>query len=291
MVGNIEEEYYVRFPSGDPAQGDIWNNLPLPHATPPICCGMVITPRCDLAQNKIPVVNYLPILDLDQLITSYAGFSLLDQEHKNAEGLLRKPSELLAIEHVWDLKLPPDDILRIAGDASKRLGDATPGRRLRFEQAVASMSEILDRLGRIREAIQRSTLTSEDVLTLIPENLLKGYKRQVIRNTLGDLHFLPPCAPDLARPSAILLRHIGTCSIAFIRLANSCSTSEQWTQLIADGRTSEFAYATERPERILRLKGPHLEGVMARFAALYIRVGVPDLTAEQIDAFSGRGPA
>ena len=212
----IEEEYYLRFPSGPPAQGDIWNSLPLPHAEPPTCCGIIITPRCDLAQDKSPVVNYLPILDLDQLLSSYAGFSLLEQEHHNAEKALKKTSEQLAIDEIVDLNLPSEEILRIARDASKRLSDGTPARRPRFEQAVGVIAEILEKLERVGEAMRKSVLSSEDVSNLIPDNPLRGYKRQVIRNNFPDLHFLPPCAPDLMKPSVILLRHIGTCSIGFI---------------------------------------------------------------------------
>jgi hypothetical protein len=75
MPYSILESYYLRLPSGPPTQADIWEGLPAWADQEETCTGLLITPRCDFAHEKTPVVNYLPIIPLKQYVLRFAGFS------------------------------------------------------------------------------------------------------------------------------------------------------------------------------------------------------------------------
>ena len=69
--GTAAKNYYDTTPERRHQTGDIWKGLPTfgllgQHQT---CSGLVITPACDLANNKSTTITYLPILT----VTEYLG--------------------------------------------------------------------------------------------------------------------------------------------------------------------------------------------------------------------------
>jgi hypothetical protein len=283
----IEESYYLRLPSGPPMQGDIWSSLPLPYAPSATCTGIVITPRCDLVHDKTLSANYLPLLPLDEFMETHGHFELLEQELQDAEEALRRAAEPLDMKEVVELELPIEallaELLERPSEKASELGIAPA----RFEKYLTLFAAAKERIDRIKALLRQSRIS---VLEFSPQCNPKAatkYKLGVARNTVGDLHFLPPCKDLLDRASVVLLRRVATCSIDLLRLAENCMSQSDWDALRAQQTTPDFRAAANKPERLLRLKSPYLESLMFRFGAFFGRVGTRDIERHQLETYVG----
>lgn len=282
-MGWIEEAYYLRLPPGSPMQGDIWSNLPLPYSVPNTCAGILITPRCDLVHDKTPFANYLPLLSLEEFMASHGNFELLETELQDAREALKRAAEPLGIREVVELELPTasliDSLMKNLQEKASEFG--IPASRLSkhlgaFSAAESRIDEVITLLAGVR-------VNDADVAPLCSSRAVLKYKLAVARNTVGDLHFLPPCPPFLESPCVVMLRRVVTCSIDFLRAAQNCISQGDWDLLRKQTPTYDLVGAPVKPERLLRLKTPYLESLMFRFGSFFGRVGVRDIERRQLE--------
>jgi hypothetical protein len=283
----IEEAYYLRLPSGSPMQGDIWSNLPLPYSSPAVCIGILITPRCDLVHDKTPAANYLPLFTFEEFMASQGNFELLEQELQDAREALRRAAEPLRMREAVELELPTTPLLASLTASMEEKASEFGIPTSRLEKYVDAFSAAESRIENLKALLAQSRVTNSDVAPLCSSRLLMKYKLAVARNTIGDLHFLPPCQPLLDSACVVLLRRVATCSIEFLRLAQNCMSQRDWDLLRTQQATSDFHGAAVKPERLLRLKSPYLESLMFRFGSFFGRVGVRDIERRQLEAFVG----
>jgi hypothetical protein len=285
----IQDAYYLRLPAGPPMQGDIWRNLPLPYHDPPSGMGIVITPRCDLAHDKSPVVNYLALFELNDFLEALGGFDLLEQEFQNAKEALRRSAEPLHLSELIGLALPVDEALAAiqANVEQKALELKTSVARLQI--GIREFEGCSRRVDRIRSCLGKSRLTVAEIVELAGGKAVTRYKLDVARNAVVDLHFLPPCPPLLERPCVAALRAVVTCSIDFLQTAQNCILQRDWEESLSTRSTPDFIASPLKPERILRLKSPYLELLMFRFGTLFGRVGVRDIDRTELHALVDKG--
>src|SRR5688572_14008887 len=70
------QSYYEMMPATDLNVGDVWKDLPVfGHLRRVVCGGLVITPACDLSNNKVETVTYLPIIPVKEYMLG-RGFSV-----------------------------------------------------------------------------------------------------------------------------------------------------------------------------------------------------------------------
>lgn len=277
---HIEDRYYHRLPAGPASQGDIWTCLPgAPHASTQVT-GIIITPRCDFAHEKTRVLNFVPIVSLDELLTLEGGFQLLEQEEKNTRKNLHNLAAQLDVGELYDVGADAMFIGDVVRSRTEAL--ATDKHRERLEAVYSKFAQQLMRLERIQEALSRSTTDISELDELLPETAFQSYKRDVLRNAKADLFFLPPCTDLLPVPSVALLRSVVACSYDLVRTAISSLTPADWDRARKQHSSGDFNSAPKQPERILRLRTPYVEALMARFCSLFGRIGTRDLTAEEI---------
>ena len=281
----VEDAFYLRLPSGLPMQGDIWCNLPMPYGTPSPSNGIIITPRCDLVNDKTPFLNYVPLLTVTEFLNAYGGFTLLERELYRAIEALRNAAEPLRVREMVDLQIPIETILAdMESDRERKaaLLNVTPQR---LEKYLTVFRECNARVDRIKKHLKKPRLSLTDISEFVHQKTVAAYKLEMAQNRIADLHFLPPCPPLLEQPCVATFRHIVTCGIDFLREAQFCMSQHDWDILREQKIRPDFAGSHSKPERLLRLKTPFLESLMFRLGTLFGRVGVREIDRHQLEGF------
>jgi hypothetical protein len=279
----VHEAYYVRMPSGPPTQGDVWTGLPWRIDASLPCTGIVITPRCDFSHDKTPVVNYLPIVSVREYIRIGGGFNLVAQEASKGREALKYAARMLKVDNLLEMGLTAEEIAKFV--QSQRTDASDKSAITKSERQIADLLKCDARLKTLQSVEDVSSLSDDHIRDLIPEKALTRFLNDVVRNAVTDVHFLPPCLNLLPSPSVVLFRHIYTCPIALLKLADSCLNETDWIGALKTGTLRGYPENHPKPERILRLKTPYLESSMARFSALFGRIGVRDPDPDQLLEF------
>src|SRR5262249_55154374 len=152
----VEDRYYHRMPAGGPNQGDVWSGLPGGPYSATHVSGIIITPRCDLAHDKTRLLNYVPIVSIDEYSSIFGGFALLGQEEGNVLQTQRNLASKLGVVELYDLGVDVPDIR----NAVQKSIDAEPTekRRERIEQTYSEFAQQILRRSAIQEALAKSTI-------------------------------------------------------------------------------------------------------------------------------------
>jgi hypothetical protein len=276
----LEDRYYQLLPTGPVAQGDVWLGLPGEPLLAQSVAGLVITPRCDLAHGKAKVLNYLPIIPLDDILPFVGGIDLLQGELSNTVQTLRNLADKLGVVELFEVG-ELGEILH-AAISTQIEAASTDKSRKNLEMQKEKFSKTLIRADALREAIEASMSTSDTVRQFVPEQALLKFRKDAARNRISDLHFLPPYTDLIPRPAVASLRCVMACSANLLDKALETLGDATWSRQV-ESRLAPFAtFVANRPERALRLKSPHIESLMARFCSLFGRVGTRDLTEDEI---------
>jgi hypothetical protein len=157
----------------------------------------------------------------------------------------------------------------------------------RYRKLADDFWEANGRLDAIGALLLQPRVEATHVTEQCNPKLLRKYKLALAKNTVSDLHFLPPCRDLLLSPCVVSLRDVGTCSVDLLRIAGNCMSQYEWDASRSKQSTPDFKATSVKPERLLRLKTPYLEHLMSRFGALFGRVGVRDMSASQLEACLG----
>jgi hypothetical protein len=281
-------DYYDVAPPADNAAGDVWSGLPC-HGflgTGPLT-GIVITPACDLSNNKVETITYLPIVPvraffgtpayLPELMRELSG----QLEAANLKGLVECPSRFVPPRQA-DI-----DAARIVLDeASKSGGSAKASAAI--ERARAGV-DLLD-------FVRQPALSSVPVSlwrTLLGEKNSGVTLERIVRNAYRtDLYFLPndqqrrdwSGVPD---HSLVLFRYAFSAPICVFERAASVSEMD-WLAVLADLREIHpgiDAFGSVRPLKRLRLRPRFLSDLLTKYAAMHVRLGAPDFTPDTVDTF------
>jgi hypothetical protein len=265
----IADMYYIQLPTGGPTQGDIWSNLPSGAGANQLCNGLVITPRCDFAHSKSPVLNYLPIVSLEQHLLSVACFPHIERTLGETRESLRSAVSALSLEGLFDLGVPIEEIRNEA--ALLRAALSQP-RSKQIEKADADFEAGCKKMKEMAALLEKPQLTFSQLQAALNKKRISAIQRDLIKNNNADTYFLPPCSGLLESPSLVLLRHIYTCPINTVDLPR-------------DKKAESSRSPNSQPERLLRLASPFIESLMSKFAALFTRVGTRDIPDPIVQAF------
>ena len=265
----IADMYYVQLPTGGATQGDIWGNLPSGYDENRRCKGIVITPRCDLAHSKSPVINYLPIVTVQDYLQTTGIFPALHQVLADANESLRKKGADMGLDALFELAVPIDEIAKEVRSLPPNSPQGV--RQNKFTKAMADFDLLYTKILELRAVVEEPSVPIEHIRKYVPYRVLQRLQRDLIKNNTSDTYFLPPYGNLIENPSVVLLRHIFTSPIAYLedRIAQ---------------RNDPGASAT-LPERLLRLSSPFIESLMSKLAALFTRVGTRDIPDAAVSSF------
>jgi hypothetical protein len=268
-------------------QGDIWSNLPQPYSPSPLCAGLVITPRCDLVHDKTLTANYLPLFPIDEFMETRGHHELLEQGLHDAKELLRRAADPLGVKGAVELELPMELLTQALTENPSARASELGIPLHRYQKLADDFWEAKRRIDAIGALLLQARVEATQLTERCNPKSLRKYKLALARNTVSDLHFLPPCRDLLLTPCVISLRDVATCSVDLLRIAGNCMSQGEWDASRSQQSTPDFKATSVKPERLLRLKTPYLEHLMSRFGALFGRVGVRDMSASQLEAYIG----
>lgn len=240
--------------------------------------GLVITARCDIAQGKFPVMNYVPVVPFDDWIR-VDGFEIA------RERLSKKMAgELSALFRDWGLA---ESVLRANSLEIVVNGylDGLDERSVR--RARERGAKIVER----QKAFEVVAPGDVKAIADLDERTVHEVVKELMTQKLAGHYYIGAVTPDEA-PS---------CYIALLREATflprdlaisiakglSCESSEylrnrQWDRWI------KFRTEDDMAMPVGQLPSPYVEHMMQAFSLLFGRIGLPDTKSSHIEEYCRR---
>lgn len=242
--------------------------------------GFVLTARCDIEQEKFPILNYLPVVKLDDWLMR-DGFDLLSKRlEAEADGLLSSALAAAGISESLLLSQSMRDI-----EAAFFTPPPT-------DKKAKSAADLLSKAIARRELIEKIQSEREEFcsdLYALNEKMATGLLKDLVQQKITGYYFLPSVYDSNDDEGyVILMREVN-------RVTRDCARA------IAGGLDQEQAAASgfndsldfDRDKFAMpvgELSSPAVEHVLQSFGNLFGRIGLEDLPKKYIDTISTRRP-
>jgi hypothetical protein len=236
-------------------------------------CGIVITARCDFAQDKFPLVNYVPLVTFNDWIKR-DGFDLVkDRCKKQVNGDIRK------LFKEWNIV----ESVLLANDVSIVVQDYVSHSDSKNHKRLALSGEKV-----VNAWLTSSQVNYGDIATLgraFP-SIVDGVVRELATHRLSGHYFLPLTKADgadeyhvaLLREASFLPRDLALeLSNGLQRDSPSFAKNLDWLRWI------RFSGAEEMAMPICQVPSPEIEHLLQSFSMLFGRIGISDVPIEQIE--------
>jgi hypothetical protein len=246
--------------------------------------GMLITARCDTAQNKAEVYNYIPIVPVEAWIEK-DGLELVARRALASElGSMKKALADAAMSHSILDFVEHDVIL-----AELRKGPSKQEKSVakRFEQAAKAVHAA-------NSMLEKSDRTLPEALAFIDNNegLYKSIIKELMTNNLAEFHYLEKSdIGEETRGYVVIMREIRFISAALGKRIAVGIDAEEFKSLgevfLPSLNHIRFSAENDFAMPLSCVSSPFIELIMQRFANLFSRIGVADISKERItDAHS-----
>ena len=235
-------------------------------------CGLVITARCDAAQNKAPIFSYIPVVPLDDWLLRDGADIAMDRIHADRLNTLRNHlkdaslSESLletkTIDEVYESHFRPKEAEKAWADRCRRIRTSmdTYVRNQQLRASGGSREE--RRLHLVANAMKADTVVKE-----LSENRLNGFY------LLRDMPLLSGAVTNCVA----LLREIHHIPSKLARDIAGGLSKEKWaTRSDSTVQCLRFIASDDLAAPVAKLKSPWIEHVMQNFTMLFARIGVTD---------------
>lgn len=231
--------------------------------------GLVITARCDVAQDKVPVFSYLPTVALDQWILNDGASILLDRIEADCVNSLKN---LLKIANISDSLLkthPPEAIY----EAHFRQHENSKSRTTQCEKFqstigllndVKSLQENKSDKKKLADTLRKNQNKVDALLKELSGHRLTGYYllRQLETYTETEKDFV------------VLLREVHHIPATIAKkIAKGLSELQKTKE---SNLCPKFYHQNDIALPIAKLKSPWIEHLMQNFSLLFSRIGVKD---------------
>ena len=235
--------------------------------------GLVITARCDIAQDKYPVLNYLPVVPLQSWLKHDGLKILLEREKKNMDGRIRSILKEAGVSDTIMLSVDIQEIGRVhfPSDIGTK---AEKKRALRFsvlseeKQKIESLVEEGDNAKIVHWfALHRKSSIEELIGTLSKHDLAGYYLFERLTNEVASE---PEAFVCLLRDVSAIPRSLA------IYVSNGISRhvfSENYDGTVLDQLNIPEG---ELSMPIICIGSPTIEHVMQEFSYLFSRIGLDD---------------
>lgn len=276
-------DFYEQLPTADHRTGDIWRDLPtfglLRRDT---ASGIVITPACDLANDKCETITYLPIVPIDEFLLSPNFRYECWQEI----------SSVLNKLPLYKAVLPPTRYELIPEEEYAKLTDTeldSNGKKLSASD-VCRIAAYANYLNHARGLSGNGC----DIKDFFKEERLQSHIARLITNALKvDVHFLPADGlpaqySAIPNHSVVLFRHTLTVPLAALSLAQG-TLEKQWVE-VSKAKSEDIPslrHIKTWPIKLATLRGEFLSDLLSRYINLYIRLGSSDFSPDHVQAMAG----
>lgn len=276
MPGKITaKDYYHILPQPPHSTGDIWTNLPtFGLLKEKHCRGIIITPACDLQNNKTATITFLPIISLDKWFFMSTFYPDIKDELIK---LIQKNSLPNLMDALQARKIPTpseiDDILQL-------LKEVASSAVLKKIEAALEHVKLFDNVAKSADLKRLQGFFGKEKWQTICSGIITNSR-------YSDTHYLPkdlqdPLYAAVEKPSVVLFRYPITIPVMVLNCAEDTYSDWGTLQHHASGSYEFIDKIEERPVRVARLKKDFLTDLLTRFLGLYIRMGSPDFSRDTV---------
>lgn len=240
--------------------------------------GVVITARCDTAQEKTPIVNYLPLVCIEDWLHQSGGRLVIDKaisditaEFKNLltqRALSHSLLEVHAISDLVSVHFPEPD------------RPATNKKEERENKQALQARGIARELNDLKSCIAEPALDGNQITVILQKNrkAVHAVVENLISNKLAGFYFIPNIGEITEYQSrlgyVIHLREVRHMSMKTANaLLNGISIDDALTREIVDLNFSTFDFAFP----VAEITSPWIEHLMQSFCNLFGRIGLTDI--------------
>lgn len=272
------KDFFDFLPPNSHRTGDIWTGLPsFGVLTEPHVTGIVITPSCDLAQNKSETISYVPIVPIASFFYMNQFYFEIWQEISN---ILRKRKIEARVTPPKRFSLPAveeiEGVIDIINEETDR-------------DVVGDLDRLKNFVTYIQCCVSRSAATIAVINSIIMPSRRRKLMQSIIRNAYrSDTHFIPAdgksgIASAVSTHSVCLFRYTMTIATDILDVAQETSPSE-WTSRISKMKLpgGVASQVTARPVRMATVRAEFMSDLLSRLISMYIRLGSRDFTDDTI---------
>lgn len=241
--------------------------------------GMLITARCDTAQDKTEVYNYVPVIPVEAWIEKDGLEIVAKRALANAIGGMKKALTEVGMAHSIIEFVEPEAIIAELKTATSRQEKAAASK---FEQA-SQFAHTINHL------LLKPDRTLKDALAFLDANegLYKSVIKELMTNGLAEFHYIESAdLGEKTRGYVALMREIRFISASLgkrIAVGLDAQEFETMRQTFSPS-LNHIRFSTEHDFAmpLSCVASPFIELVMQRFANLFSRIGVADVPKERI---------
>lgn len=268
--------------------GDIWHSLPtFGILSAEFAPAIIITPACDLANNKTDTVTYIPIIPAASYFTLPVNITEIIQTINNNLAICK--IKLSLKNEISSHSLPSHESIEEALSCVVMIAKKSQNNNteIAIEKLLAGL-EIL-------QAISNNNNILPGITGKCASIAIKGWKdrieKKIIRNATSDTYFLPYDEQPhewsaIPSHSVALFRYPLSIPLEFLNLANNSSID--WEQSL---NSLEKVYPVAkffdkiRPMKRGSLRASFSSDLLTKYVGLYVRLGSPDYSDEMILRF------
>lgn len=235
--------------------------------------GLIITARCDVANEKTPLFNYVPVISYRDWMSRDGVSIVASRALANATGEIKRSIKSAGLaESIFDT-LSQDSILRLIEEE-----DTTKDRKSRVKKVRDNFSIIR----KSKEIIFGSDKKAAAIFLKENNGIYKGLVKDLLSNAVADFHYLEEIEFEGRTDGYVIslreIRHMP--SSAAVRILEGM-TKMDFDRLDASGL--HFRSDDDYAMPIGLLKSPHIEFLMQRITNLFARIGVTDANQSRIN--------
>lgn len=238
--------------------------------------GIIITARCDLAHNKAPVYNYLPIVQFNDWL-SHDGFDLL-QKQATIEAFNKIKSFLTEQRHspaIVDSISP-----RVVLDTLFPVPVAPAP-----SSAHNQFKTLVDKY----ESVQNSTKGNASLLYKDYSKLAQSIIKSCVKQLTNGYYFLPKVKPSESDPGyVVLLRQVKSLPAILGRSIPEGIDAEKYESICKVDQNLYGHLSFQHRELIQpvgQLISPNIEHLLQCFCSLFSRIGLTDIDEPLLSRF------
>jgi len=266
----------VVFPDqGRITQGVVFSNLRSLRYDGVEVHGLVITARCDLAQGKFPILNYVPVVEFAHWLEHDGLDIVLSRCQKQCS------TEVKRLLKEWEIAESILTAVSLREVVNTFVGDATGNARKKRQHQADKV------VGRFEGIKDPKCQTVDWVSDNFPSER-RAVIRELMTHKISGHYFLPAikfgeelaCYVALLREASFLPRELALA----IERGLSASSPELarnpfWNRWMALDAPSAMSMP------VGAIPSPHLEHLLQNFALLFSRIGLDDMTEEHISKY------
>jgi arsenate reductase-like glutaredoxin family protein len=240
---------------------------------------MLITARCDTAQNKVEVYNYIPVIPVETWIEKDGLELVAKRALANELGSLRKTLNDAGMAHsIIDFVEHETILAELQAGTSKQEKSVAK----RFDQAAQAVRAA-------NAMLEKPDRTQQEALAFLDANdgLYKSLIKELMTNTLAEFHYLEKSdLGENTRGYVALMREIRFISASLgkrIAVGLDAEEFQSLRETFSPGLNHvRFSAENDFAMPLSCVASPFIELIMQRFANLFSRIGVADIPQERI---------